>query len=299
MAETNNDGNREDGTPKQKGFLGELQRPDGNISTEVSIGVVLDDQAVSIPTLVPGLTDEERNQVLNDEMPESVVEKAVQHARMRMQQGKSPFWNPDDDEPKQPAANAEPWNQSYGSASYLNETEEAPIPVDNTAPWEIYQGMGTSYLGLGTPPRRTSFKDQRGGPTVDDERFNRIFDRLIQAESRGRHRGSSGELTTSPVGAMGITQVMPATAQDPGYGIQPIQDDSEEEFVRFGRDYLQAMLKEFDGNYEQALAAYNAGPGNVRKAITRGGARWKEFLPKRSETLPYIRKILDGEEGTV
>lgn len=125
--------------------------------------------------------------------------------------------------------------------------------------------------------------------------FNKVFDKLIQAESRGRHRDSSGKLTTSPVGAKGITQVMRKTGQDPGYGVAPLKDQSEAEYIRFGRDYLQAMLKEFNGDYPKALAAYNAGPGNVKKAIRKAknsGGNWTDYLPKKSETIPYIKKIL-------
>src|SRR5690606_20870882 len=160
-----------------------------------------------------------------------------------------------------------PWEEFIQNTTYLDAQEANLIEERSEAPWEIYRGVGVSYLGMGEPPRRSTYQDQRGGPSSDDEKFNRVFSRLIQQESRGRHRSSSGELTTSPVGAQGITQVMPATGRDPGYGIKPIQNDSEEEFIRFGREYLGAMLKEFDGDYEKALAAYNAGPGNVRKAI--------------------------------
>ena len=109
---------------------------------------------------------------------------------------------------------------------------------------------------------------------------------------------AKGNLTTSPVGAKGVTQVMPKTARDPGYGVQPIKDDSHGEYVRFGRDYLTAMLKEFDGDYQKALGAYNAGAGNVKKALLKaakaGDDDWQAHLPKKSETVPYIRNIMKG-----
>ena len=57
---------------------------------------------------------------------------------------------------------------------------------------------------------------------------------------------------------------------------------------------------------EKALAAYNAGPGNVMKAegkADRFGGDWKEYLPRQEETLPYINKILkkdtNGKEGAI
>lgn len=82
-----------------------------------------------------------------------------------------------------------------------------------------------------------------------------ILPHLIQQESAGNPNA------VSPVGARGLTQVMPATGQDPGFGVTPLRDNSPQENVRFGRDYLTAMLKRYPGRPDLALAAYNAGPG--------------------------------------
>jgi len=92
----NNYGMRADGTPKGKGYLGELKRKDGRVSTEISIGVELDGKETEIPTLVPTLTKEEVNYLLNDwregmKIPEPIVRKAVEHAKKRMKSGLSPF----------------------------------------------------------------------------------------------------------------------------------------------------------------------------------------------------------------
>ena len=102
-----------------------------------------------------------------------------------------------------------------------------------------------------------------------DPTFNKVFSNLTLAESRNKHRNKDGSLVTSPVGAQGITQVMPLTQKDPGYGVRPAQNDSQEEFLRVGKEYLAAMHKEFGGDWAKAAAAYNAGPGNVHKAIKR------------------------------
>jgi hypothetical protein len=61
---------------------------------------------------------------------------------------------------------------------------------------------------------------------------------------------------------MGLTQVMPETATNPGYGVSPMQNNSPDEQKRFGRDYLAAMLKANGGDIHKALSAYNAGQGN-------------------------------------
>jgi membrane-bound lytic murein transglycosylase MltF len=120
--------------------------------------------------------------------------------------------------------------------------------------------------------------------------FDRVFTNLVQAESQGQHLDAKGGLLTSPKGAQGITQLLPATAKDPGYGIAPAKDTSESEYRRVGKDYLKALVTEFNGDYEKALAAYNYGVGNVKKAITKNGDAWKDKLP--AETQNYISKIL-------
>lgn len=127
-----------------------------------------------------------------------------------------------------------------------------------------------------------------------ESQFEKVFSKLIHAESKGAHTDATGALTTSGAGAQGITQLMAKTAQKPGYGVEPVKDKSEKEYLRFGRDYLKAMLKEFGGDYRKAVAAYNAGPGSIKKAVEKGGERWEDHLPKPSETKPYMTKILGG-----
>ena len=85
-------GKRADGTSKGDGFLGPLKRPDGSVSTEISIGVNIGGKEIEIPTLVPGLTKAEIKSLLNGDRPsDAIVDKAVAHARKRIADGKSPF----------------------------------------------------------------------------------------------------------------------------------------------------------------------------------------------------------------
>lgn len=139
-------------------------------------------------------------------------------------------------------------------------------------------------------------------PQTDLDRLTAL---IIMQESRGKHTDSSGKLTKSKAGALGITQVMPATGKDPGYGIKPLKDQSEAEYRRFGRDYITAMLKEFGNDTEKALAAYNAGPAavhaaerkfnNAQKIKAVGGTppvdgnSWLDFLS--DETKNYVATI--------
>jgi len=102
------------------------------------------------------------------------------------------------------------------------------------------------------------------------------------AESRGNPRA------LSPKGAMGLMQLMPGTARDPGFGVQGTDDPwNPDENRRVGRAYLDAMLKRYDGDQKAALAAYNWGPGNVDKWIA--GGRDPSRLP--DETRNYIASV--------
>lgn len=88
---------RADGTPKGTGFLGAMERPDKSVSSEISIGVNIGGKEVEIPTLVPTLSEAERQWLLTSDisdpakLPRSIVQKAVNYARQRMAKGQSPF----------------------------------------------------------------------------------------------------------------------------------------------------------------------------------------------------------------
>lgn len=76
---------------KGKGYFGELPNKDGGVSTEISS----DNGEYSYPLLVPGLTPEERQHLLDNKEPtDAIYEKAEAHAAKRMKQGKSPFASP-------------------------------------------------------------------------------------------------------------------------------------------------------------------------------------------------------------
>ena len=86
-------GKRIDGTPKGAGYFGEIPHPGKpNVySTELSIGVELDGKEIQIPLLVPTLSKSEIDAVIRGQETESIIRKAVDHAKYRMKQGKSVF----------------------------------------------------------------------------------------------------------------------------------------------------------------------------------------------------------------
>jgi soluble lytic murein transglycosylase-like protein len=87
----------------------------------------------------------------------------------------------------------------------------------------------------------------------------------------------------SHAGAQGLMQLMPAAAQR--FGCEDRND--AESNVKAGTKYLRWLLKRFDGNVTLALAAYNAGEGNVDKY---------EGVPPFGETQAYVR-IITGRYG--
>ena len=97
---------------------------------------------------------------------------------------------------------------------------------------------------------------------------------------------------TSSEGAVGVMQLMPATAA--GLGVTNLTDPTQN--ITGGLKYDLQLLSQFGGDWTKALAAYNWGPGNVANAISQAGDGWLSLAP--AETQNYVTKIL-GAQATV
>lgn len=122
---------------------------------------------------------------------------------------------------------------------------------------------------------------------------------IIRAESKYQSQA------LSPVGAVGLMQIMPTTGQwiAEQQGIEdfdPSQLQDPQTNINFGCWYLASLSKEFDGQVPLMVAAYNAGRGTVQQWIA--GQIW-DGDPERLESIPfeetreYVRNVLKNYEA--
>ena len=110
----------------------------------------------------------------------------------------------------------------------------------------------------------------------------------------------------SHAGARGLMQLMPGTAREQagklGMSYNPASLNDPSYNIMLGSGYFQRMLDYYGGSYPLAVAAYNAGPGNVNKWIRANGdprlpgadiLRWIEEIPIY-ETKNYVQRVLEN-----
>ncbi len=115
-----------------------------------------------------------------------------------------------------------------------------------------------------------------------------------------REESQYDEKAISRVGAIGLMQVMPATANNvaqrvglPAVGREDLFD--QETNIRIGVRYVEQLLEQFSGNLVYTIASYNAGPIAVENWITqhRGQSQdeFVELIPYQ-ETRQYVKRVL-------
>ena len=107
-------------------------------------------------------------------------------------------------------------------------------------------------------------------------------------------------LAQSPVGARGLMQLMPATAKETAGKLGVPYRNEQQLFdpamnIRLGSAYLKRLLDVYDGNRILAAAAYNAGPGRVKRWREQSDNKpmdvWVESIPYK-ETRNYVQNVL-------
>lgn len=129
--------------------------------------------------------------------------------------------------------------------------------------------------------RHFTYSNSYGSTTEDllntSAQRNGVDPNLVRAVAIAESDMNQNEI--SPVGAIGVMQLMPETAA--ALGVDPYD---EADNIEGGVRYLRQMLDQFGGHVPTALAAYNAGPAAVQRY---GG------IPPYSETQNYVGRILD------
>lgn len=135
--------------------------------------------------------------------------------------------------------------------------------------------QSTAKPPVGTSPahdRLSKYVDHIRNASIESNIPEQLLRAVIMQESSGNERAISSR------GAVGLMQLMPDTARS--VGVNNIYD--AEENIKGGARYLRQMFDRF-GDIESALAAYNAGPGNVEK---------HDGIPPFAETQAYVKRIL-------
>ena len=149
-------------------------------------------------------------------------------------------------------------------------------PRPDQGPQATYEVHGAAAIRATTPLVSTARSAPFEASITEHARRERVAADLVRAVIQVE--SAFNPIAVSSKGAMGLMQLMPATATELGV-LNPFDPDQN---IRGGVTYLRQLLDRYDGNVELALAAYNAGIGNVTKYGD---------VPPFKETKNYVKKV--------
>jgi len=155
----------------------------------------------------------------------------------------------------------------------------------------LFLFANSNMLGKWMYPVRYQQHIDASSQTYGVDRF--LIASIIRVESNFRPD------RTSPKGAVGLMQIMPDTAEwimelDDVPPPKTLNLDNPRDNILIGTRYIKWLLQQYDGNIVKALAAYNAGPGNVNKWLASGA--WDGTFEQADripfgETRHYIHRV--------
>jgi len=180
---------------------------------------------------------------------------------------------------------------------------------DHALAAELAQGIGRPDLAVmvGRNARVNGANNavRAGYPLVRVPQGQEAWTTIIHAIAR--QESQFDKAAVSHAGARGLMQLMPGTAREQSekiglsYNAPALTSDTGYN-IQLGSGYFQRMLSYYGGSYPLAVAAYNAGPGNVNKWIKANGdprlpgsdiVRWIEEIPIY-ETRNYVQRVLEN-----
>jgi hypothetical protein len=201
----------------------------------------------------------------------------------------------------------EAMGQEPAKPSPYGQLSQAIAPAGGgPTPLMMQNGITRNVGRIGMMPVDTSLGYSEPGPRVAMAALgggsqmagggDATFRRMLTQESGNRQFNRDGSPVTSPKGATGIAQVMPATGPEAarlaGLPWDQVRFRNDAKYNEaLGRAYFDAQNRTFNDPIA-AAAAYNAGPGRVNQAIAqqeRTGQPYTDFLPR--ETQNYITKV--------